>query len=188
MKHDPVRGARRWLAAGVVLGSLGFAGASFAQPSGPEPFQAEPQRETRAMAIFGIAGTVRTDAVFSVGALGQISLHRQRITGPPECDVGQCIESPRLFAHGLGALGVTSRGRFAAQAQIGLLYKTGHAILPYAGVVGQYLHPSDRAGPALRVEVFDNLGFTAGWLFDRRGNGFYVGLDFYHSLLRHIGL
>jgi hypothetical protein len=165
-----------------------LASAALAQPSGPRPPTIEPERETRAMAIFDVAGTQRTGAVFSVGGLGQISLQKQRILTPPECDVAFCIESPRIFGHGLGAFGVTSRGRFAAQAQLGFLYKTGNATVPYAGLVGQYLHPHDRAGPALRVEIMDNLGFTAGWVFGEGNDGFYLGIDLYHSLLKHVGL
>jgi hypothetical protein len=140
------------------------------------------------MAVLGIAGTQRTGAVFSVGGLGQISLRKQRLRRPPDCDVGFCIESPRLFAHGLGTLGVTSDGRLAAQGQLGLLYKREDPFVPYAGLVGLFLHPHDRAGPALRIEIVDNVGFTAGWLFGEGGDGFYVGLDLYHNLLVHLGL
>ena len=34
----------------------------------------------------------------------------------------------------------------------------------------------------------DNVGLTAGWIFGRGGNGFYLGINLYHNLLEGIGV
>ena len=180
--------AKRLAAIAGLLTSLVAANVALAQPAPPSPPTIEPQRETRSMFILDVAGAEDTGAIFSAGGFAQISVFRQKVTRPPDCNVGICIENPRLFAHGLATLGVTHSGRFAAQSQLGLLYKTGHSIFPYAGLVAQYVHPVDRAGPAARIEVMDNLGLTAGWLFGERGNSFYVGVDIYHKVFENIGL
>jgi hypothetical protein len=102
--------------------------------------------------------------------------------------VGTCLEAPRLYLHGLGAVGVAHRGRLAAQGQLGVVARTGNALVPYAGVVALYVRPFDRVGPALRLDVFDNVGLTAGWVFGRKHDGFFVGIDVYHRLLASVGL
>jgi len=177
----------------AMLGvALGAAVAAAAQPQPaplePQPAALEPQREVRTMWLVGVAGADGSGVLGTAGGLGQVSIAKQRVTRPPDCPVGTCIEAPRLYLHGLGALGVAHRGRLAAQGQLGVVARTGNAMVPYAGVVALYVRPFDRVGPALRLDVFDNVGVTAGWVFGRKHDGFFVGIDVYHRLLESVGL
>jgi len=180
----------RWLGcAACILALLVAAPAAPAAAQDDDPFAEEPaQRERRVLGVVSAAGAEGPGAFFTLSGLGQLSLAKRRFGGPDVCGP----ESPcdvRWYVHGMGGVGVTYEGRFAAQAQLGLLWKPAAAkFVSRFGPVAQYVHPGNRVGPALRVEFSNNLGLAAGALFEGSDVGYFVSLDVYHDFLSGLGI
>jgi hypothetical protein len=150
----------------------------------PAPF---PQR------FLAIGGVTYFEATsLNAGFLWQHALHRPREVVTPLGNTE--VTNPRLYLHVLATaggriLGDDGGGAFRAFGQVGIARRNDSAKLTTSALVAQAALTPRAFGPAARVEVMDNIGVQAGWLFARGGgNGVFISVDYMSGLFCDLNL
>lgn len=159
------------------------------------PVAAEPTRDTRTLLVADVSCFETWTPAVTAGGIFQVSLGRSEITHGPDCG-NACITPPEWYLH-VGASGgiLGSTDRYAALGAIGLVQRPGPtsflapSFITSRGMVVQSLMPDKAIGPAVRIELMDNIGLQVGALklIDRRPIGFFLSIDLMACLLRDLG-
>ena len=113
------------------------------------------------------------------------------VMGPTGPQVVTYIDSadiaPTFWIHTLLSAGASWKegsAKFSGFAQLGLVKRTEHKVFKvFGGGIQGVLEPLG-AGPIARLEIKDNLGINAGWIFyEGRSSGRpFIAVDFYKLL------
>ncbi|HEX7120636.1 MAG TPA: hypothetical protein VF212_17720 [Longimicrobiales bacterium] len=158
---------------------------------------AEPVRPSRFLAVGSLA-RVESSTALSTGFLYQLAFRDARVERGPAGNLVQT--NPRWYAHFLasaGAARVSGEYGFAGFAQLGVARRSDHSTFTALALAAQAIYAPvafereghDAAlGPVARVEIMDNLGVQAGWVFGEGESGVFLSLDYMRDILRDLGL
>ena len=157
--------------------------------SAQQPAELTGQHKSRILAVGNLA-FVDWSKSTTAGFLYQHSLVKSRIEVMP---AGNRVETnPRWFAHMLATGGTRLRSdgvEFAAFGQLGIARRNDNPTFTTTAVIAQAVYNPRALGPAARVEIMDNIGVQAGWVFYRGGgSALFISADYLRDILTDLGL
>lgn len=153
------------------------------------PPEVSGQHKSRFLAVGNVA-MVDWSKSTTAGFLYQHSLTKSRMEVMP---AGNRVEvNPRWYLHMLATGGTRLRSdgvEFAGLGQLGLAHRNDSPTFTTVALVGQGIYNPRAYGPAARVEIMDNIGVQAGWVFYRGGgSALFLSADYLRDILADLGL
>lgn len=151
----------------------------------PKPSQ--PNHPKRLLVIGNMAFFDSWTPSVTAGTLFQVSFKKTKIeTGQFGNEV---ILPPSLYAHLLASGGMEGFfDDYELFLQFGANYRLNAETFKFMGIVAQAVLPEKSLGPVLRLEILDNIGVQAGYLFGKDHKGIFVSIDFFKTLFSDLEL